>query len=414
MRLLLALIFVGLAPGLAVAQTCQSITGVTYATYLDSAGETQNLLLDMLIPTSVSEPTPVLIWIHGGGWRSGTRAPIPTRATNLCPRGYAVVSIDYRLTGVARWPAQIQDSRAAVRWIRAHATQYNFDPGRIAAWGNSAGGHLAAMLATAGGVRRGTVGSATVDLEGTVGGNLQYSSRVQAGVSWYPLTDFLQERFYPMNRDFDGASSYEGSLLGGRMQDRPELAETANPIGYVSPGDPPMLVMHGTADRTVPFNQSELLVDALLDNGVDARLYAIEGAGHSSSYFDRSTPLNVVYAFLDRVLADPAAPPAPPADPPVSSSGVRVEAIDRIGTEAGDLGRFQVTRGGSLASALTVTYTVTGTATHASDYSYLQRSITIPAGAASATFDVVPLEDDLRESSETVIVTIAPSPDNVR
>jgi acetyl esterase/lipase len=165
MRCLAILILVALAPRIAAAQTCQSVPGVVYGSYVDAAGQTQKLLLDMLLPTGATSPARVVVWVHGGGWRSGSRAPIPTRAANLCPRGCAVVSIDYRLTGVARWPAQIHDVRAAVRWLRAHAAQYNLDPTRVAAWGNSSGGHLAAVLATAGGVRMATVGSVGVDLE---------------------------------------------------------------------------------------------------------------------------------------------------------------------------------------------------------------------------------------------------------
>ena len=390
------------------AYTCQLDEAITYGTYVDAAGVTRPLLLDLLLPVDSPTRTPIVIWVHGGGWQSGTRTPMPTRAANMCSMGYAVASVDYRLTNVAAWPAQIQDVKGAVRFLRRHANEYNLDPGRFGVWGSSAGGHLAAMLGTTGGLRLGTVGNVTVDLEGSVGGNQTYSSRVQAVVTWYGLFDFLQERFYPLTRNPEATTSYEGKLIGGAIQLFPERSATASPITFASADDPPFLVMHGSADLTTPFNQSELLVDALTDAGGRARLYPGVGAQHSASYFDTATHRRAVYDFFADALAS-ASPPSDVAAPTAVSGGIRVEAVDAVATESGDSGRFRVSRGGSLSSSVLVTFTVTGTATHASDYAHLARTITIPAGATSATVDLVPLEDDLREATETVIVTLAPS-----
>src|SRR5215210_7419115 len=178
----LALLLALAGPSVSYAQSCQTYTGLPYGTYVDRNGATQELKLELLVPQTAAGLVPVVIWIHGGGWRSGSRLPIPARVSDLCSRGYAVASVDYRLTTVALWPAQIQDVRGAVRWLRAHAAEHGLDGDRIAAWGESAGGHLASMLGAAGGISTVTIGSVTEDLEGSTGGNLDESSRVQAVV----------------------------------------------------------------------------------------------------------------------------------------------------------------------------------------------------------------------------------------
>ncbi len=391
------------------AQTCTLYEALTYATYVDAGGTTRRLLLDLRTPAAVSAPTPVVIWVHGGGWEGGTRTPIPSRAANMCAQGYAVASVDYRLTNVARWPAQIHDVKAAVRWLRSRAGTYNLDPARFAAWGSSAGAHLAAMLGTSGDVTTGTVGSAAVSIEGNVGGNLAYSSRVQAVVAWYGLYDFLQMRFYPLGRDAEAATSYEGKLIGAPVQQQPERAATANPITFVSSDDPPFLAMHGSADDVTPFNQSELLVDALTDAGVQARLYSVIGAGHSASYFDTAAHLQAVYDFIEEALENPDEPASPPATPAPVAGGVRVEALDGTAAEGGNPGQLRISRGPPLTSSLTVSYALTGSATHGSDYGLIPRTLTIPAGSSSALLTITPMDDDLRERSEVVVVTLSPS-----
>jgi acetyl esterase/lipase len=403
-----------------LAQTCQTYTGLTYGTYVDGSGVTQNLQLELLVPQGVSGPVPVVLWIHGGGWRTGSRLPVPTRASNLCASGYAVASVDYRLTTTALWPAQIQDVRGAVRWLRAHAAQYGLDVDRFGAWGDSAGGHLAAFLAFSGGVGTITVGSFTLDLEGSIGdsgGNLDQSSRVQAVVDWYGATDVLQMHFYPTTVNHDGSGSDESKFLGGPIQDRAELAATANPVTYVDPDDPPLLIMHGTLDKLIPFNQSQLLVDAMKAagaGGIPARLYPVVGAGHGgASSFDKTAILQVVYDFFDSILKGSgpltAGPPtAPPSNPP---GAVTLATSDRFAAESGPDGggRITFTRSSSTASALTVSYTVSGTAMPGADYVALSGSVTIPSGQASANVDVTPVDDNLFETGETVILTVGSS-----
>ncbi|MEA2561575.1 MAG: hypothetical protein QOH06_3079 [Acidobacteriota bacterium] len=392
------ILFSLLGPSVSSAQSCQTYTGLVYS----AAPE---LKLELLVPQGAAAPVPVVVWIHGGGWKSGSRLPIPARVSDLCSRGYAVASVDYRLVPTALWPAQIQDVRGAVRWLRVHAAEYGLDPSRFAAWGESAGGHLAAMLGTSGGVPSITIGSTSVDLEGTTGGNLGQSSRVQAVVDWYGATDFLQMRFYPATVNHDGATSDESKFIGGPIQSNPERVATANPITYASADDPPLLAMHGTLDKLIPFNQSQLLVDAMNAAGASATLRPVQGAGHGGSAFTQVSTAQPVYDFLGVALLDPEIPaPAPPA--PGIDPSVLVQATDRNASEGGsDTGRFTVTRNSS-GGALTVTYTVSGTATAGDDYVALPGSVTIPAGQASAEVAVTPIDDDILETAETVILTL--------
>jgi acetyl esterase/lipase len=414
------LILVLFSAGSVAAQTCQTLSGLTYGTWVDRFGETQNLQLELLVPIESTAPTPLLIWIHGGGWKSGSRLPVPARAADLCGRGYAVASIDYRLMPNAIWPAQLHDVKGAVRWLRANASTYNLDPERFGAWGESAGGHLTALLATSGGVPSVTIGNETFDLEGTVGGNLGVSSRLQAAVDWYGATDFLQMRFYPSTVSHDSAGSDEGRFIGGSVQDFPERTATANPITYVTPDDPPFLMMHGTLDRLIPFNQSELLVDALNAAGVRVDFRPVAGAGHGGSPFTLSSLNPTVYAFLDEVLRDAPVAPAPaPLENEALAGSVSasttgpvasVTAPDaRAAETGGNPGYFVIALNQIAPADLDVSYTVTGTATGGADYTALSGTATIPAGGSSVTVHVAPKADDRRETSETVIVTLGAS-----
>ena len=417
---LLILALFSFSAGSVSAQTCQTLSGLTYGTWVNSSGVTQNLQLELLLPTGATSPTPLLIWIHGGGWKSGSRLPVPTRAADLCGRGYAVASVDYRLVPNAIWPAQLHDVKGAVRWLRANASAYNLDPERFGAWGESAGGHLTAMLATTGGVPSMTIGNETVDLEGAVGGNLGVSSRLQAAVDWYGATDFLQMRFYPATVNHDSAGSDEGRFIGGSVQDFPERTALANPITYVTPDDPPFLVMHGTLDKLIPFNQSELLVDALNAAGVRVDFRPVPGAGHGGSPFTTSSLNPTIYAFLDEVLRDgpvglvaPAPAPARLESEVAASTSVPVAKITapdaRAAETGGNPGHFVIALNQIAPANLAVSYTVTGTATGGTDYTALSGTATIPAGGSSVTVNVAPRADDRREMSETVIVTLASS-----
>lgn len=396
------LVFAGITASPIAAQTCQTHSGLTFATYQDAGGQTQELKLELLVPQSAS-PVPVVVWIHGGGWFSGSRLPIPAGVSELCAKGYAVASVDYRLSGTALWPAQIQDVKGAVRWLRARASTYNLDPDRFAAWGSSAGAHLASMLGTAGDEGVVSLGNETLDLRGATGGNLDRSSRVQAVVSWYGYGDFLHLDFYPSTQDHDANSSPESRLVGDWIQRVPERVASASPLTYASHDDPPFLVMHGTLDDLVPFNQSELLVDALRLNGVRVSWLPVAGGGHGNAAFNTAASYQSVYDFLAATLLNL---------PPVT---VAVQATDGSASEAGaGTATFLVTRTGSTAGPLTVRWapaTPAGTASLGADYSLAAPwSVTIPAGAASASLTVRPVDDPLVEGSETVVLALASDP----
>jgi len=234
--------------------------------YVPGGHERQKL--DVYLPKDGTN-LPLLINIHGGAFRAGSKENgVPL---NYLRQGYAVASINYRLSQHAVFPAQIEDCKAAVRWLRAHAREYRLDPSRFAAWGSSAGGHLAAMLGTT---------SDTKEFD--VGANLDQSSRVQAVVDYFGPTDFLQMDAHrlPGGMVHDAANSPESELVGGAIQANKDRAAKANPITYITEADPPFLICHGDADPLVPHHQSELLEAALKQAGVPVTFYTVKGAGH--------------------------------------------------------------------------------------------------------------------------------------
>src|SRR5208282_1821342 len=190
--------------------------------------------LDLYLPEKAEGALPVVVWIHGGGWSAGSKAGCP--AVPMVAQGSAVSSINYRLSQHATLPAQIEDCKAAIRWLRANAKTYHLDPDRIGVWGASAGGHLVALLGTTGGVK---------ELEGN-DGNLDQSSRVQAVVDWFGPTDFRN-----IGKQLESPNSPVSKLLGGPVSENKEKAEKASPVTYVGKDDPPFLIMHGDKDPLV-------------------------------------------------------------------------------------------------------------------------------------------------------------------
>ncbi|MDO8833950.1 MAG: alpha/beta hydrolase [Vicinamibacterales bacterium] len=246
------------------------------------------LRLDLYVPAA-SAPVPVIVWIHGGGWQSGDKSLSASHpALQQRSRGYAVASIEYRLSGESTFPAQIADCKAAIRWLRANAGLYGLDVNRVGVWGSSAGGHLAALVGTSGGVSQ---------LEDLSQGNPAESSRVRAVVDWYGPVDFLQ--MFPSHLLAD---SPESRLLGCTVTACPDRVAMANPITYIDTGDPPFFIQHGSADGTVNPAQSELLHAALQEAGVASTHQVLPGAGHGGAAFTASANVALVAAFLDAYL----------------------------------------------------------------------------------------------------------------
>jgi acetyl esterase/lipase len=276
--------------GLRRQQTNEDIRVLRDLEYVSGGHERQKL--DLYLPKDKGSARPLVIWIHGGAWLSGSKDHCP--AAPLLKEGYAVASINYRLSQHAIFPAQIEDCKAAVRWLRAHAAEYGIDPNRFAAWGASAGGHLAALLGTAGDVK-----------EFDRGENLKYSSAVQVVVDYFGPTDLLKmgEQSDPKSKfDHNGPDSPESRLVGGAVQLNPKQAKRASPITFVSKKDAPMLLVHGTADPLVPAEQSRSLYNALIKKKVPAKLHLVEGAGHGNGFGPREAA--AVKQFLAQYLKE--------------------------------------------------------------------------------------------------------------
>lgn len=257
-----------------------------------------SLKLDILRPKiQPKTPMPVVVFIHGGGWRNGSKERGIERLIPLAQNGCFCVTINYRLTDVAVFPAQIEDCKCAIRWVRAHAKKYNADPKHIGVWGTSAGGHLVALLGTSGGVK---------ELEGK-GGWEKESSKVQAVCDWFGPTDFLKIAEDAKARGLTdeqiaklGASDPISKLVGGKFWEKTDVSGKASPITYVSKDDPPFLIMHGDQDQLVPVSQSQVFHEALKKAGVDSTLKVMEGAGHG--FGPRYEAEKTVADFFDKHL----------------------------------------------------------------------------------------------------------------
>ena len=263
--------------------------------YIEGGHERQKL--DLYLPEKAAGPLPVIIWVHGGGWQAGSKDGCPPLRGGYLERGYAVASIGYRLSQHAVFPAQIEDCKAAIRFLRAHAQEYGLDTAHFGVWGSSAGGHLVALIGTSGDVK---------DFE--VGANLDQSSRVQAVCDFYGPTDFTAFVTTPSYESHATAASPEAKLIGGAVMENKDKAARVNPITYVSKDDPVFLIVHGDKDPTVPINQSQLLFEALKKVGLTPHLHVIHGAGHGGPGFNEPKIEEMVAQFFDAQLKGKATP----------------------------------------------------------------------------------------------------------
>ncbi|MDF9832481.1 acetyl esterase/lipase [Ereboglobus sp. PH5-5] len=265
--------------------TPPDVTAYRDMPYVTGGGKRQTL--DLYVPKNAGakKPFPLIIWIHGGGWEKGSKTSCFPLRMDFAKRGYAIASINYRYTSSAPFPAQIEDCKAAVRWLRSRAGEYNLDPNRFAAWGSSAGGHLAALLGVTGHVRKFDVGE-----------NLQTSSRVQAVVDFYGPADFTAKEMW------EPAYDTRVKLLGGSLAEKRDVAVAASPVTHAGTGAAPFLICHGTKDTRVPISQSERLNDALKSAGVPTVLRRVQDAGHGLRGFSNEELMNEIAAFLSTHL----------------------------------------------------------------------------------------------------------------
>ncbi|NRB45285.1 MAG: alpha/beta hydrolase fold domain-containing protein [Verrucomicrobiales bacterium] len=242
--------------------------GIPYAN-TDNSRQSLNLLLPK---SRKKKKLPALVYVHGGGWQNGNKDQGIARLVPFVESGeYVGISIGYRLSGEARWPAQIHDCKAAIRWVRGNAGNYGINPERIGIFGSSAGGHLVAMLGTSGEVK---------ELEGTLGNHLTMKSRVHCVGNFFGPSALLEMSKFPSKIDHDAANSPESKLIGGALQKNKKKAIKASPINYVTKDDCPFIHVHGTDDQLVPYNQSVILHKKLLENGCDSILVTVNGGGH--------------------------------------------------------------------------------------------------------------------------------------
>jgi acetyl esterase/lipase len=248
--------------------------------------------LDLYLPKNrgAARKLPVLVYVHGGAWQAGDKTQGRGQVMRFVENGTcAGVSVGYRLSQEARWPAQIHDCKAAVRWIKAHAGEHKLDAERIVVWGASAGGHLVAMLGTSAGVP---------EMDGKLGPDTDKDARVAGVIDFFGPTDFskMNAQRPPGGMDHDSANSPESKLLGAPVQSAPDKVKSADPCTYTDAGDPPFLIVHGDKDPLVPHGQSELLQAALKKAGVTHEFYTVNDAGHGG-FHDPGVP-NRVEGFL--------------------------------------------------------------------------------------------------------------------
>jgi acetyl esterase len=235
----------------------------------------KRLLLDAYVPPAGESRRPAVVMIHGGGWRVGDKASWRPEAERLATKGWVAFSVNYRLDEPAVFPAEIEDVQAAVRWVRAHAEEYKVDPARIAAIGESAGGHLAAMLATLG------------------TGALDRDARIRVGAAWSPpvdLTALAGSR----------GAGWIGPLLGCNQQTCPDRLAQSSPVTHVDGTDAPLYLVSST-EELVPLSQSQAMAERLKAAGVEHRLDVYPGNRHALDF--RDDAWNPTLAFLETHLA---------------------------------------------------------------------------------------------------------------
>lgn len=249
-------------------------------------------MLDLYLPKDKpAKPLPLVVYIHGGGWEGGAKEPPGVLLHFLKDNRYAGASLNYRLTDQGAWPAQIHDVKAAIRWLRAHASEHGIDKERIAVFGISAGGHLVSMLGTSGGVK---------ELEGDLGDSDAESSRVTCVLDFCGPSNFITFPGKGSIIDGDDPKSAVAKLLGGPLSQKQDIARAASPVTYVTKDDPPFLLIHGSADNLVPYAQATEFDAALEKAGVSSQLITGTNAPH---VFFNAELVQIMADFIDKHLS---------------------------------------------------------------------------------------------------------------
>lgn len=247
----------------------------------------RDLKMDIIYPEDSERKYPCIVWICGGAWLTMDKSGHLAYLAQLARAGFAVASVEYRTSNEAKYPTQLQDVKAAVRYLKAHAGRYNIDADRFGVMGESAGGYLSAMAALA--------EDGTFD----VGEYLDYSSKVQAACAWYPVTNALGFEYESAE---EAAGMPESMFFGKNVVRHREESYRNSPVYFVNRDAPPFLIIHGTADMTVPFSQGEELHDRLEKAGCDVSLLAIKGAGHADVRFFQREIWDEIIAFFTKKL----------------------------------------------------------------------------------------------------------------
>lgn len=254
------------------------------------------LLLDLYLPSDVLNPA-IVVWVHGGAWRRGSKSNMPL--VDLVNSGFAVASVDYRLSPVAKFPAQIHDCKAAIRFLRGTSAMYGIDTDRIGVAGSSAGGHLAALIG---------VTNHHKHLEGELGDHRDQLSTVQATVDYFGPTNFTTILKQSTPHGLGVRVPALELLLGGGPEMEPKLARMASPVFHVDPDDPPLLLIHGDQDPQVPINQSHELHARYKNQKLSVHFEVVHGGAHGGDAFFDARRNMLVRNFFREHLVDSKAP----------------------------------------------------------------------------------------------------------
>ena len=296
--------------------------------------------LDIYLPKESKDSYPVVIHTYGSAWSMNNykgSADLNTICAALLKAGYAVVTPNHRSASDAIYPAQLHDLKAVVRFVRGNAAKYKFDTSFVAMSGFSSGGHLSSLVATTCGLKEGKSGSVTVDLVGTVGEFTSFGTCIDAVSMWSAPTDI-----YLMNpiNNFMGSGTYEGAFIGAEREGNKDKWTVASSPYYVSEDDPPAILFHGTSDKTVNIEQSEMMYDSLQKHHVESEFVRVSGGDHGSSNMYTSETLGKMVAFFDKAREAKAAAVVAPdtgkqdtsvTDTSVTDTSVVVDTLISVG-----------------------------------------------------------------------------------